>query len=284
MDDTHMLFHDLYEVLTTYWAHFLFLLPKLVIALVLLIVALFVAKRLSRVIGTRLQARSHDPLLAEFLTRVSKWILLGIGLVLAMQVLGAVGVVTGMLGAAGLTAFVVGFALKDIAENFLAGVVLAFNRPFRIYDTVQIRDNKELMGRVEALNLRTTLIKTFDGRHIYLPNAMVLREPLINFTRDGHIRQDFVVGVNFEQDPSSEKAQHLVLDFVRTFHDVETKEPHTPYIIVEKVEGTTATLRVYFWTYSEDYRRGTQELKSNLMQDLRQLLLQQGYPNPSTAQ
>ncbi|MCR5889812.1 mechanosensitive ion channel family protein [Hymenobacter sp. J193] len=279
-----MLLHDLYEVLTTYWAHFLFLLPKLAVALVLLAIAVFVAQRLSRLLGGRLQARSHDPLLAEFLTRLSKWAFIGLGLLLAMQVIGAAGVVTGVLGAAGLTAFVVGFALKDIAENFLAGVVLAFNRPFRIHDTIQIRDNKELMGRVEALNLRTTLIKTFDGKHIYLPNALVLREPLINFTRDGHIRQDFLVSIDIEQDKRPNKVQELVLEFVRQYQDVENEEPHTPYVIVEKTDGTVATLHVYFWTFSEDYRRGTQLLKSELMQGIREMLVEQGYPHPAAVQ
>ncbi|KAA9327489.1 mechanosensitive ion channel [Hymenobacter busanensis] len=276
-----MLFNDLRDVLNTYWAHFLFLLPKLGVALVLLFIAIFISNRVSRLLGGRLQARSHDPLLAVFLTRFSKWALLLLGLLLVMQVLGMTGVVSGVLAGAGLTAFVVGFALKDIAENFLAGVVLAFNRPFRIHDTVQIKD-KDLMGRVEALNLRTTLIKTFDGKDIYLPNAMVLREPLINFTRDGHIRQDFQVGIDIGEERDLTRVQQLILDFVRSFRDVETEEPHTAYLVVEKTDGSTATLHVYFWTFSEDYRRRTQELKSELMQGIRKLLLDQGYSKPAT--
>ncbi|WP_400190609.1 mechanosensitive ion channel family protein [Hymenobacter sp. B81] len=279
-----MLLNDLHQVLASYWNQFLYLLPKLALALILLVVAIFLANRLSRLIGGRLHARSHDPLLAEFLTRLSKWAFILLGLTLVLQILGMTGLVGGMVAGAGLTAFVVGFALKDIAENFLAGVVLAFNRPFRIHDTIQIRDNQTLMGRVEALNLRTTLIKTFDGKDIYLPNAMVLREPLINFTRDGHIRQDFLVAVDVAHDAGPERVQQTVLDFVHGFQDVKNEEPHTPYLIVEKTEGSVVTLHVYFWTYSEDYRRGTQELKSNLMQGIRQLLLQQGYAKPATVQ
>jgi small-conductance mechanosensitive channel len=279
-----MLLHDVQEVFAHYWAHLLDLLPKVAVAIVLLVVALFLANRLSSLIGGRLHARSHDPLLAEFLTRLSKWAFILLGLTVVLQVLGMTGLVGGMVAGAGLTAFVVGFALKDIAENFLAGVVLAFNRPFRIHDTIQIRDNQTLMGRVEALNLRTTLIKTFDGKDIYLPNAMVLREPLINFTRDGHIRQDFLVAVDMEGQGGPAELKQLVLDFVRNFPDVKNEEGHTPYIILEKTEGTVATLHVYFWTYSEDYRRGTQELKSELMQGIRELLQQRGYPKPATVQ
>ncbi|UYZ59895.1 mechanosensitive ion channel family protein [Hymenobacter latericus] len=279
-----MLLDDINRVFVHYWEHLIELLPKAVVAIVLLIIALFLSNRISRLVGGRLHARSHDPLLAEFLTRLTRWALILLGLTVVLQVLGMTGLVGGMVAGAGLTAFVVGFALKDIAENFLAGVVLAFNRPFRIYDTIQIRDNKELMGRVEALNLRTTLIKTFDGKHIYLPNAMVLREPLINYTRDGHIRQDFQVTVDVGQDPGPERVREMLLVFVRGFKDVERDEPHTPYIILEKTEGPKATFHIYFWTFSEDYRRGTQELKSELMQAIRQQLVQQGYPEPAAVQ
>ena len=66
---------DLHHVLTAYWKQFLFVLPKLVLALVLLAVGLFVANRLSRLLGRRLRRRSADPLLADFLTRISKWVL-----------------------------------------------------------------------------------------------------------------------------------------------------------------------------------------------------------------
>ncbi|RTQ51562.1 mechanosensitive ion channel [Hymenobacter gummosus] len=277
-----MVFDDLHRVINTYWTQFLYLLPKLGVALLLLIIAVFVANRLSRLIGGRLHGQSHDPLLAEFLTRLIKWALLLVGLMLCLQVLGMTGVVSGMVAGAGLTAFVVGFALKDIAENFLAGVVLAFNRPFRIHDTIQIKDNKELMGRVETLNLRTTLIKTFDGRHIYLPNALVLREALINFTRDGFIRPDFQVAVDIGPDGSSERVQQQIMEVVRAAPDVIDEPQHRPYITLDKAEGTVLTLHVYFWTSSEDYRRGVLELKSELMQAVRQHLGKQGYPKPAT--
>lgn len=276
--------HDIQEVFVHYWEHLLELLPRAAVAIVLLIIAIFLSNRISALIGGRLHARSHDPLLAEFLTRMSKWALILLGLTVVLQVLGMTGLVGGMVAGAGLTAFVVGFALKDIAENFLAGVVLAFNRPFRIHDTIQIKDNQTLMGRVEALNLRTTLIKTFDGKDIYLPNALVLREPLINFTRDGHIRQDFLVAVDMDDHGGPAELKQLVLDFVRTYRDVKDEEGHRPYIILEKTDGSVATLHVYFWTFSEDYRRGTQELKSELMQGIRELLLERGYSKPATVQ
>ncbi len=272
---------DFQRVLDSYWQQFLYISPKLLIAFIVSVLAVFLANRLSALIGGKLQARSHDPLMAEFLTRFSKWALILAGVVLAMEVIGLSAMVGGLLAGAGLSAFIVGFALKDIAENFLAGVVLAFNRPFRIHDTVQIKD---LVGKVEDLSLRTTLIKTFDGKHIFLPNALVLREPLTNYTRDGYIRQDFVVSVELAADPNSDRVEELLLRYVQANKDVEARDPHTAYVIVEKSTPTSADIRVYFWTFSEDYRRGTLELKSTLLKGVKAMLVREGYPAPVSVQ
>lgn len=265
---------ELNGVLLDYWRQFLHLLPKFLIALIVMAIGVAIANHVSQLLGSRLRKRSHDALLADFLTNFTRWALLLTGVLLAMHILGLSGVASGLLAGAGLSAFIVGFALKDIAENFLAGVVLAFNRPFRIHDTVQVRD---LMGEVEALNLRTTLIRTFDGKHIFLPNALVLREPLTNYTRDGFIRQDFLISVDMGTESTSDRIEDMLLNYVSNHKGVETKDPHTPYIIVEKMGATSADLRIYLWAYSEEYRRGTLELKSALLKGSKAMLLAEGY-------
>ena len=181
----------------TYWTQFLFVLPRLLVAAVLLAVVWLAAGRLRNFLSAKLAARSADPLLTNFLTQVGRWLLVLGGLLLALQIIGFSGVVGGLLGGLGLSAFLVGFAFKDIAENFLAGVILAFNRPFNVNDSIQVKD---LLGQVIELNLRTTRIKTYDGKDIYVPNALVLKEPVTNFTRDGYIRQDFLIGIGYDAD------------------------------------------------------------------------------------
>ncbi len=101
-----------------------------------------------------------------------------------MQTLGLTGVAGGLLAGAGISAFIFGFAFKDIAENFLGGVILAFNRPFSLNDTIVIR---EFSGHIVALNFRTTHIKTFDEGDVFIPNSIVIKEPLTNLTRDEKI-------------------------------------------------------------------------------------------------
>ncbi|AHJ98098.1 mechanosensitive ion channel family protein [Hymenobacter swuensis] len=270
---------DLHRVISTYWQHFLFVLPKLLVALVLLVAAVFIANRVSALLGGRLRSRSADPLLADFLANISKWVMVLLGLLIALNILGFSGIVGSLVGAAGVSAFIVGFAFKDIAENFLAGVILAFNRPFHINDTVEI---KGLVGHVEALNLRITLIRTFDGKHIFLPNSMVLKEPLINYTRDGNLRQEFLISVDLGPDTTPDVATDIILQYLRTVPEVQ-QSPRAPYVNLEKASATTADLRVYFWADSEDYRRGVLQLKSRLMQQVKQELVGAGLGVPSLA-
>lgn len=264
---------DFNQVLHTYWDQFLYMLPRLLIAAVIMGVVWVGASRLRSWLAAKLSVRSDDPLLTDFLTQVGRWVLVLLGLVLALNVLGFSGVVGGILGAAGLSAFVVGFAFKDIAENFLAGIILAFNRPFGVNDTVQIQD---MFGQITKLNLRTTEMGTFDGRDISIPNAIVLKQPLINFTRDGFIRQEFVVGVDYDDDVAAAIA--LILEQVRQESEVLTERE--PFAVVDELATSTVNLKVYFWTNTEDYRRGTLELRSRVMNRVKIALMAGGYALP----
>ncbi|MEJ7666246.1 MAG: mechanosensitive ion channel domain-containing protein [Hymenobacter sp.] len=149
--------HDLQEVLRAYWQQFILVLPRLVLALVLFVIVWAAAARLRKYLNRKLSAKSDDPLLTNFLTQMGRWLVVLVGLLLAMQIIGLSELVGGLVAGAGVSAFIVGFAFKDIAENFLAGAILAFNRPFNLSDTIAVQD---VMGRVQELNIRSTRIKT----------------------------------------------------------------------------------------------------------------------------
>ncbi|RFP65326.1 mechanosensitive ion channel family protein [Hymenobacter lapidiphilus] len=266
------MFGDFTTVLHDYWEQFLYMLPRLLVAAVVMGVVWVGASRLRTWLATKLSAHSDDPLLTDFLTQVGRWVLVLVGLVVALNILGFSGVVGGILGAVGVSAFVVGFAFKDIAENFLAGIILAFNRPFGVNDTVKIQ---EMFGQITKLNLRTTEMNTFDGRDISIPNAIVLKEPLINYTRDGFIRQEFVVGVDYDDVAA---AIALILEQVRKEPEVLTDRE--PFAIVDELAASTVNLKVFFWTDTDDYRRATLELRSRVMNRVKIALMSGGYALP----
>ena len=263
------------DVINAYWHKMLFALPRVIVGLVLLLVVWMVAAKIRNYLGQKLATKSSDPLLTRFLAQVARWVMVLGGVLLSLQIIGFSGVVGGLLAGAGLSAFIVGFAFKDIAENFLAGVILAFNRPFSINDTIQIMD---VMGRVQGLNLRTTIVKTFDGKDVFIPNASVLREKVTNYTLDGFIRQDFIVGIDFDDDVHG--ASQLILSEVAKEREVVDSGSHTSFVVVDELAASTVNLKVFFWTDTKDYRRATLELRSRIMDRVKTVLAENGYSLP----
>jgi small conductance mechanosensitive channel len=187
-------FADITQVLENYYESIVSLMPRLAMAILVLIITYFIANSTKKLVARRFSPKMDDPLLAKFLSRVAKVIILSIGILFVLNIIGLGGIAGGLMASAGVGAFVIGFAFRDIGENFLAGIILAFDRPFRIGDTVELDGQK---GLVVTLNLRNTQIKTFDGKDIYIPNADVIKNPVVNYTIDGFLRHNFTIGLGF---------------------------------------------------------------------------------------
>ncbi|WP_375549778.1 mechanosensitive ion channel family protein [Oceanicaulis alexandrii] len=122
------------------------------------------------------------------------------GLVSALTLLDATAFLGALLGAAGVIGLAVGFAVKDTIENYIASIMLSVRQPFRPNDHVVI-DGQE--GRVIRLTSRATVLMTLEGNHLRLPNALVFKAVILNYTRNPERRFDFTLGVDPEDDPLS---------------------------------------------------------------------------------
>src|SRR5690606_14809277 len=109
---------------------------------------------------------------------------------------------TAFITGLGIVGFTIGFALKDISENFVAGLMLLLQRPFELGDVIEIDDFR---GRVIDVSLRATELETLDGQNVIMPNGLVYTSPIINFSRRDVARVAVDVGVAYDSD----------LDFVR---------------------------------------------------------------------
>lgn len=260
-----------------YWNSFVHSLPRIVFAILILVISYYLALYLSNLIRKKFVSIDYDPLFVNFLSKTTKVILIIIGIIFAMQTLGLSGVAKGLLAGAGISAFIFGFAFKDIAENFLGGLILAFNRPFNLDDTIMIRD---FTGHVKALNFRTTHIKTFDERDVFLPNSIVVKEPVVNFTRDGKIRLDFMVGIAYEDDITK-----AIATIAKTIEPIATFEKNKkPFTVVEELATSTVNLRIYFWADTFDYKKSVMEIKSEVITKVKEVLVKEGFSLPSDIQ
>lgn len=243
---------EIQDTLVTYRDALLGFLPKLGIGLVILLLGLLLANLVRNILLPRMLRRMDDPLLARFLGRIVKTAILILAVFFAFYVMGLTWIAGSLLTGASVSALVVGFAFKDIGENFLAGIMLAFDRPFRVGDIVEISGQQ---GKIVGLALRTTRIKSFDGKDIYVPNAAVVKNPVINYTIDGYLRYDFPVGLDYGSDVS--EAIEVIMATLRNIDGILWEEK-APSVSVSSLNPSTVNLTVYFWlnTFDESVSAG----------------------------
>jgi len=162
------------------------------------------------------------------------------GLVSALTLLDATAFLGALLGAAGVIGLAVGFAVKDTIENYIASIMLSVRQPFRPNDHVVI-DGQE--GRVIRLTSRATVLMTLEGNHLRLPNALVFKAVILNYTRNPERRFDFVLGVDPEDDPLS--AVETGLEALKALKFVMT-EPD-PAAGIREVGDSTINLFFSAW-------------------------------------
>ncbi|MEO1641195.1 MAG: mechanosensitive ion channel domain-containing protein [Pseudomonadota bacterium] len=145
------------------------------------------------------------------------------GIVIALDILNATALLSTILGAAGIIGLALGFAVRDTVENFIASVMLSFRQPFRPNDTVEINGD---IGKVIRLTSRATILLSFDGNHIRIPNAAVFKSRIINYSQNAERR--FMFSVMVERDADLQATRNLV---EKTVQDL-------PFVIAEPAAAT----------------------------------------------
>ncbi|MFD1343221.1 mechanosensitive ion channel family protein [Litorisediminicola beolgyonensis] len=163
-----------------------------------------------------------------------------VGIVVALDLLGAAALLGTILGAAGIVGLAIGFAVRDTVENFVASIMLSLRQPFRPNDLVEIEGD---IGRVIRLTSRATILLSLDGNHIRIPNASVFKGRIVNYTQNPARRFVFDIGIDPDADleatrvlaQAALKAQPFVLD-----------DPEE-LVWIENITESGAILRVTGW-------------------------------------
>lgn len=235
---------DIINHLEGYYYSLVDLTPKLLLAFVVVLISWFIASRVKGFADRRLKTRMQDPLLATFIANLLKAVLIIIGFLFMFRVIGLTGVAQSILAGAGISAFIIGFALRDIGENFLAGILLAFKRPFSVGDIIETNGVK---GKVVALNLRDTQIKS-ASKNIYIPNALLIKNTLVNFNSEGYLLQDFTIGLEYGSD--YRKALNLITEVLKRDSEIVDKD-YFNSAVVSGVTGNTIQINVRYWVKTD---------------------------------
>lgn len=207
------------DKLSIWMKGFIKMIPNIAVAAVILVLGFFLAKLLKSLAEKVIRKISHNVMLNNLLSSLVYIFLLGIVLFTALSVLQLDKAVTTILAGAGIAGLALAFAFQDIAANFMAGILISFRRPIRIGDVVTI---KSYMGKVKEINLRDTLIQTFQGHMVIIPNKEVFQNPIENFSTYGKRRMDLVVGVSYGED--LEKVKSITLEAVKDVEGLTTDD------------------------------------------------------------
>ncbi|MBA3618635.1 MAG: mechanosensitive ion channel family protein [Acidothermales bacterium] len=159
----------------------------------------------------------------------------------AIYALGVAGVRIGpLLGALGVGGVALAFAAQDILQNLVAGILLQIRRPFKVGEQIGSGDFE---GTVDDVNLRTVELTTYDGLTVYLPNAEVLRTPIVNYTRTPYSRTSLTVGVAYDTDLTH--AQAVLHDGCGAASGVQQHPP--PEVWVEEFAESSINFAVRYW-------------------------------------
>jgi small-conductance mechanosensitive channel len=225
------------------WDGFVSQLPAIVTGLLLLLASYLLARGVRFLVARSMRKVRVSEHAVKLVARLSFIGVISAGILIALVVMGINP--TALVASLGLVSVGLGFGLKDVIENFIAGVILIFQRPFMVGDMICLGD---VEGLVEDVRVRDTVIRMLDGRQVFVPNASIFSNAIINNNRNRMRRLDFSVGVAYHEDiPAAMRVAAGALKGAEgTFSDP------APMVLVEELADSAISLRVYFWVDPEE--------------------------------
>ncbi len=253
------------QALNHYWKLIIEIIPLLLVAAVIFWIFLIISARTAKGIKNRLQ-KSSDTLAPVLIANTVRLFLMLFGLSFALNIVGLDGLAGGVLAGAGISSIVVGFAFKEIAENYLAGILLAFTRPFSVGHFIELGSFK---GTVLSIDLYSTCIKSLDSNDIHIPNSLIFKSPLTNCTVDPILRQEVVISVDYIGSSLAELYPILIESILKVPDVLKEKQPQAA---LEEVSAGTVKIRLYYWVDQRFLANGVIHLKNEVIFSVQQAL------------
>ncbi|MEO7210334.1 MAG: mechanosensitive ion channel [Chitinophagaceae bacterium] len=223
--------NDAYKLISdklTTWLHELIkMLPNILTAVIVLVIGLFLAKQIKKLAAKFINKISAHKVLNGLLVAIIHLFFIGIVIFIVLSILQLDKAVTSLLAGVGITGLAIAFAFQDIAANFISGVFILLRKPIHVGDIVKL---KTYMGKIDSINLRDTVVRTFQGQLVIIPNKEVYQNPIENFTQLGKRRLDISVGVSYGDD--LEKVQRVTMEAVKNIEGL-SKDDDTTFFYQE---------------------------------------------------
>jgi small conductance mechanosensitive channel len=228
----------------------IYMLPNIAVAVLIVVVFYLVAKLGRKISGNILNRFSRHLSVNNLISQVIFLIIFLVGFFIALGVLELDKALTSLLAGVGLVGLILGFAFQDIAANFIAGIIISFEQPYKINDLVETND---YFGTVKEIRIRTTEIITPQGEHVIIPNKEIYTNPLINYSISGRRRIDLDIGISYGED--LERVQKITIDAVKEItHQDNSKDVE---VMFKEYGESSINFTLRFWistTLEKDYK------------------------------
>lgn len=228
------------EKLETWIRELITMLPNIGVAILIVIIGYFVAKMVRSLIYKGMSRVTLHNALLTLTTNVVYVLIILIALFIALGVLDLDKTVTSLLAGAGIIGLALGFAFQDIAANFMSGVFMAIRKPFHEGDIIETQDKT---GIVQEMNLRATLVRSFQGQYYIIPNKDVFQNTITNYSRMGKRRVDLEVGVSYGDD--LEKVKRVTLEAIKSIDYLLPDQD--PSLYYSEFGDSSINFTVFFW-------------------------------------
>ncbi|MBW4449702.1 MAG: mechanosensitive ion channel family protein [Spirirestis rafaelensis WJT71-NPBG6] len=221
---------------------FIALLPNIVLGLIVFIFFLFIAGRIKALVKGLTRNRRYARNLGLVLGRLAQGVTILVGLFIALSIVIPTFKAGDLVQLLGISGVAIGFAFRDILQNFLAGILILLTEPFQIDDQIVF---KGFEGTVENIETRATTIRTYDGRRIVIPNSELFTNSVTVNTAFENRRLEYDVGIGYGDD--IDLAKQLMLDAMHSVNEV-LRDP-APDVLVMELAESTVNIRVRWWVH-----------------------------------
>lgn len=238
---------NLQEAVSTAWAKvqamidgLIVMLPNFVLAVIVFALFYAVAKTFKRLVRRLTRRHRQARSLGLVLGRLSQGIIILVGLFVALSIVIPSFKAGDLIQLLGISGVAIGFAFRDILQNFLAGILILLTEPFKIDDQIIF---KEFEGTVENIQTRATTIRTYDGRRIVIPNSDLFTNSVTVNTAFEHRRLEYDIGIGYGDD--IDRAKQLILEAIASVDKVLKDPP--PEALVMELADSTVNIRARWW-------------------------------------
>lgn len=244
LNGTELNFEHLVEILLkklTIWIEDgVAMLPNIVIAILVTSLFFLLGRMVQRIVKHGFTRVSANSTISSLVSGTVQVMVSGLGIFMALGVLNLDKAVASLLAGVGVLGLAIGFAFQEIASNFISGIFIAISKPFKCGDVVEV---KGASGTVDAINLRTTSIRTDDGQQVDIPNKDMFTSQLKNFTSNGKQRIAVSFNIGFKSDFT--KARDLAIAAMKTLN-VSFPSPKCD-VFFSSCTDVGAKLTIYYW-------------------------------------